>query len=1037
MDNIESNSHSEQIPQGDNPERDSNNSSQQTLQFTHHHAFIIGIDNYEKVPSLVTAVNDARKIAEVLSDKHHFQIYPPVIDPKRSTLHTLLHETMPGLVGSDDRVLFYFAGHGIASDGDDGPAGYLAPADADPADLNTFIPMTELREALNSLSCRHLLIILDCCFSGAFKWSSGTRHIGSLMPKKIYKERFDRFIHDPAWQVITSAAYDQKAMDLIVQDRPTGDRGLVSTESGENHSPFALALFQALAGEADTRTSQESDGLITASELYSYIRDRVEPATIELGQQKRQTPGFFPLSKHDKGEFIFLHPRHRLNLSPRPSRSPYKGWQSFDESDASLFYGRSEVISDLKSRFSEVRMIVITGPSGTGKSSLVKAGLLPWLREEGHSILPLLIPGSRPLDALEKSLKDLGKIDSKGDILIIDQLEEVITQCKDVVEINEFLTRLRKLVDDTEPNYKVIVTVRNDFESDFSEGPLKDIWQAALFKVPPFSLEQLMEAAVMPTVQEVLIFDPRELVDRIVGELVQAPGALPLLSITLDALYQAYNSGGRVDRAMTLSDYEKLGGVMGIMHQKADSLYQSLSLPRQAMMRKIFLRLVTVEGDLEGRKVPLTVLHFSTQENLIKNEVIDQLVDARLITIDANYIEPSHPSFVRSWKTLLDWIQSTGRDTLLLGERLASQADQYTLTGNSELLWNKNPNLANAARLIKLPNHLFNEQEEKFVRKSIARNVRKSRIVWSITISTMIALAALAFWAWRERKTAEKERATAERERNTAQIQRNIAEKEKERAILSLFEGLKLNMKEGYPGSLCAYGLCEDAPEGEIKEKWQSLGMLPISTSSYLVERGTNIALENENPIRDFVAARQFGKGHVLAYAQDRLTMDKEISDDSDNLTFVLNALAWLTSRDGVKENCGKETTILVWEGTFIKLRDMTDVQYYVESRGWKIKLTNANTLEQDLRCASVLWYLSDWAPPSNFASTLVPIIVQFVKNGGGLLMGGLGWSYAGQYKGTDTIYSGAILGKPFGISFTLDYFTPDRTVPIKLLQPE
>ncbi|MBK6392600.1 MAG: caspase family protein [Saprospiraceae bacterium] len=241
---------------------------------------------------LATAVNDARKIAQVLGEKHQFKVYPPVLDPTRSTLHTLLHETMPGLVGSDDRVVFYFAGHGIASDGDDGPAGYLAPADADPAELKTFIAMTELREALNSLPCRHLLIILDCCFSGAFKWTSGTRSIGSLIPKQIYKERFDRFIHDPAWQVITSAAYDQKALD-IVQDRPTGDRGLVASESGEAHSPFALALFEALAGDADARTGRESDGLITATELYSYVRDQVEPATIDLGQQNDRLRDFF------------------------------------------------------------------------------------------------------------------------------------------------------------------------------------------------------------------------------------------------------------------------------------------------------------------------------------------------------------------------------------------------------------------------------------------------------------------------------------------------------------------------------------------------------------------------------------------------------------------------------------------------------------------------------------------------------------------------------------------------------------------------
>ena len=133
------------------------------------------------------------------------------------------------------------------------------------------------------------------------------------MPKRIYKERFDRFVLDPAWQVITSAAYDQKAMDVL-QGRATGDRGLAAAASGEAHSPFALALFDALAGEADIRTGREGDGVITATEVYAYVRDRVEPATIDAGQSKRQTPGFFPLRKHDKGEFVFLHPNHRLNL---------------------------------------------------------------------------------------------------------------------------------------------------------------------------------------------------------------------------------------------------------------------------------------------------------------------------------------------------------------------------------------------------------------------------------------------------------------------------------------------------------------------------------------------------------------------------------------------------------------------------------------------------------------------------------------------------------------------------------------------------
>ena len=113
---------------------------------------------------------------------------------------------------------------------------------------------------------RHLLLVLDCCFSGAFKWSSRYRNLSTLMPKRIYKERFDRFIEDPAWQVITSAAYDQKALDVLDR-KATGDRGIANTGGSVEHSPFAQALFSGLAGAADIKGEREGDGLITATEL--------------------------------------------------------------------------------------------------------------------------------------------------------------------------------------------------------------------------------------------------------------------------------------------------------------------------------------------------------------------------------------------------------------------------------------------------------------------------------------------------------------------------------------------------------------------------------------------------------------------------------------------------------------------------------------------------------------------------------------------------------------------------------------------------
>ncbi len=977
---------------------------QQALPFARHHAFIVGIDAYEKVSVLKTAVGDARRLAQVLAEKQHFDVHPPLLDARGDALRTLLHETMAGLVGADDRVVFYFAGHGIAADGDDGPAGYLVPADADPTDLKTLVPMADLQDALQALPCRHLLLILDCCFSGAFQWASRMRAIGSLMPKRIYQERFDRFVFDPAWQVITSAAYDQKAMDVL-QGRATGDRGLAAPAAGEAHSPFALALFDALAGDADMRTGREGDGVITATEVYAYVRDRVEPETIDAGQSKRQTPGFFPLRKHDKGEFVFLHPNHRLNLPPIPARSPYKGLQSFDEADKTLFYGRERATRELQARCDAVRLLVVSGASGSGKSSLVKAGLLPLLREAGHRILPVMRPGVHPLAALAEALTDIGAAGAPTAVLVIDQFEELITRCPDAEERAAFIARLRQVVDDEARIHRVIVTVRSDFEPQVSGGDLKAAWNAGRCTVPPFSLEELKEVIVMPTMQEVLIFDPPELVDQIVGDVVQSPGALPLLAYALSELYEAYRASGRQDRALRQSDYEALGGVMGALRSKADALYQSLAPAEQATMRKIMLRMVAVEGDLAGRRVPMADLDFSVDENPRVQAVIERLVDARLIVKGADYVEPAHDALVRAWKTLHEWIHAVGRDALILGQRMAPDADQYARSGDTQLLWNKNPNLAIAARALKDPQHTFNDREVRFVRKSVTRNRRRRQVAWALTLAALVSLMALTVWALLERATAEEEQ---------------------ERALLSLFEGLSLNMNEGQPGSLCVAGLCDQAPTGDGNDAWRSLGQLPDRMASFAGPPSSRV----------FAASRKFGFGSVVVYAQDALTLDDEITDGSDNLLFAQNALAWLTPL-ALTEGCPNKVTILAWEGTFARLERMQRVRQFIERRGWVLQKTTPDTLEDDLTCAEVLWYLSDWEPPAQFAQWHVPLIEEFVNQGGGLLVGGLGWSYAQQGGPNGTAatapYAGDVLGQPFGFAFTRDAFESPGDTPITL----
>jgi len=746
--------------------------SQTQLTFAKHHAFIVGIDEYEKISPLQTAVNDARKLAEVLAMQQHFLVHPPLLNAKGEEIRNLLQKTLRDEVGKDDRVLFYFAGHGIAADGEDGPAGYIVPADADPSDVKTFIPMGDLQRKLDELPCRHLLLILDCCFSGAFKWSSQFRAFGTLMPKKIFKERFDRFVMDPAWQVITSAAYDQKALDVL-QGKATGDRGVKKSSDESPHSPFALALFEGLAGEADAKVGQEGDGVITVTELYSYIRDQIEPATIEQSQKLRQTPGFFPLRKHDKGEFIFLHPRHRLNLPPIPKRSPYKGLQSFDESDKELFYGRDRAIKELRAKAETNKLLVVSGASGTGKSSVIKAGLLPLLREEGFYILPVIRPGIHPLAALEKVLQEnvastpdgiAGKADGQKTVLLVDQYEELITRCNNPSESAQFVARLRKLLDESPAEtLKIILTVRADFEPQLNDGDLKEYWIAGRCTVPPFSVEELKEVIVMPMIQEVLIFDPTELVDAIIEEVVQSPGALPLLSYTLSELYEAYRTSGRQDRALKREDYDKLGGVMGALRTKADALYKNLDTEAQSTMRKIMLRMVSLEGELAGKRVVMDELKYADPaENQRVQTVIDQLVDARLIVKGKDYIEPAHDALVRAWKTLREWVHTIGEDKIILNTKLNVAANEFAQSQNVKFLWNDNPHLGVLQQELANPRQWFNGKEITFIHKSVQRKKKLSRILRAIATGVVIALSALTVWALFSREQAIHNQKTAE-----------------------------------------------------------------------------------------------------------------------------------------------------------------------------------------------------------------------------------------------------------------------------------
>jgi hypothetical protein len=795
-------------------------------------AVVIGIDQYSNgIPALQTAVNDAEEIAATLKSKYEYQVVLMLdgdanSDKFNSLLTTLEQHKLFLPDGSQieieetDRLFFYFAGHGIALDtldNADGPAGFLVPQDARMDNNSSLLSMKRLHDALQNLPCRHLLIILDCCFAGAFRWA-GNRE--AVRQDKLYRERYDRFISSCAQQVITSASHDEKAADYLY---PFGQRS-----EHEGHSPFAEFLLKALRGEVDL----SMDSVLTATELYVYLHS-------ELGKiNAKQIPNFCQLKRHDKGEYIFPIPsfdRNDLASAPAISENtnPYRGLKSFEEEDTQLFFGRKKLITKLATFMMNQPLTVVLGASGSGKSSLVKAGLIPYLKlgigewgmghgsgcavlvsdqvehlpswgmeriSYSHCPLPIaqlpipqewriLAPvrlGESPFVALNKTLikenlptfafprkafeQELQNLyQSVGEwsrlnpqaklLLVIDQFEELVTVCQDETESKKFFEGLARAIKAFPEQLRIVVTLRNDFEPQFRDTPLEPYWESGRFVMPKISREELRSCIVEPAAAKVMYFDPPSLVDEIIDEVAQMPGALPLLSFTLSELYlkyiQSVRVGKRNNRAITQSDYAELGGVTRSLTKRADFEYDELVKLDPAYsqtIKHVMLRMVAVgSSDLTRRRVLCKELEYPQAENTRVKLVISRFVAARLLVkgrdIENNeYVEPAHDALIREWQKLLNW-KKQELGSLVLQTELRPTANKWATQKHDKkavgLLWNDDPRLPLVQQLLKSDIGWLNLTELEFVKRSIEKRRNEYLKAIAIVSAVMILLSQL------------------------------------------------------------------------------------------------------------------------------------------------------------------------------------------------------------------------------------------------------------------------------------------------------
>ena len=372
--------------------------------------------------------------------------------------------------------------------------------------------------------------------------------------------------------------------------------------------------------------------------------------------------------------------RESARTAVEPARRvvcPFKGLAAFEAADADYFCGRERLVADLVARLVGAPLLGVVGPSGSGKSSVVRAGLLPALASgtlPGSEDWPLVVmrPGEHPVAELDRVSADLD--DGRRFVLAVDQFEEMFTACRDEFERGRFAARLAKLAQGGE-GATVVAALRADFYGRCAAYPeLARLLAANQVLVGAMRHVELRSAIVEPAERAGLFVEP-ELADALVADVERQPGALPLLSTALLELWQR-----RDGTRLRLATYEDTGGVLGAVARLAEDAFRQLDASQQALARTVLLRLAEVEpeGGVERRRLPLAELE-ATGDGAAAG-VIAQLADARLLTISSGTVEFAHEALLREWPRLRDWVEAD-REDLKVHRNLSAAEQDWTAPG--------------------------------------------------------------------------------------------------------------------------------------------------------------------------------------------------------------------------------------------------------------------------------------------------------------------------------------------------------------------
>ncbi|WP_323138564.1 MULTISPECIES: helix-turn-helix domain-containing protein [unclassified Streptomyces] len=463
---------------------------------------------------------------------------------------------------------------------------------------------------------------------------------------------------------------------------------------------------------------------------------------------------------------------------PRPAdqdtEPPYRGLARFEPDDADLFFGRDHLIDDLLELARNRRVTALVGASGSGKSSLLRAGLVPRLRHTDQpaprpAALRIITPGTHPLRTHEQRLTPAtttGGNEGAATWLIVDQFEEIFTLCRDPAERTAFIDRLLT-ANNPDSRLRVLIAIRADFYNRCLEHHnLITVLRDATMPVGPMNADELREAIVKPATARGLIVE-RGLTARILQDIDGEPGALPLMS---HALLETWRR--RRGKALTEAAYDAADGLHGAITHTAETAYTTLTPAQAVLARRILLRLITPGEGTQDTRRPVDRTELDTTDPTDTNAVLERLTSARLLTVDGPTIDLAHEALITAWPRLRRWIDED-RERLRIHRQLTEATHIWNNLDHDPGALYRGTRLATAEETFATP-HTRTDltlPEQEFLTTSTTtrhheehnatRTTRRLRRL-TTTLAVLLALALTAGTiAWDQYRTSDKERRRA------------------------------------------------------------------------------------------------------------------------------------------------------------------------------------------------------------------------------------------------------------------------------------